>query len=123
MRVSVASTSFHDNYIDVVLEGISVGFSRQYLTIHDQAFAAAEENSCSNILIDASRIQYQPDPVLEHNTAVDLAHRCKEGSRVAVVVPSGGQRASDRFDSTAQSRDLNVRAFTNREEAVAWLLH
>ena len=123
MTVSVASISFHDNYIDVVLEGVSVGFSPQFLTIHDQAFAAAEEHSCSNILIDASAVEYTIDTIMERNVAIDLAHRCQGIYRVALISPSPEHGAYKQVELTAHGRGIDVRVFARREEAVVWLLH
>jgi hypothetical protein len=120
--VNITSISFQDNYINVVLEGISSGFSTRYATIHEQAFAAAAGHDCPRILIDASRIDYEPDSVLEHNTAIDLVHRCHDSHTVAVLLPSRGQKARGKFEGAAYSRGLSVRAFAHREEAVTWLL-
>ena len=124
MSVNITSISFQDNYVNVVLEGVRTGFLTQYLTIHDQAFAVAEEHDCPRILIDASRVDFEPDIVLERSLAIDLAHRCHEKHRVAVVLPSGSsvQKAGEKFESTAHSRGLSVRAFTHHETAMTWLL-
>jgi hypothetical protein len=123
MSVSVTSISFHNGYIDVVLEGASIGFSNQYLTIHDQAFAAAEEHGCHRILIDASQIAYVPNILLEHETAQDLARHCKEDCRVAVLSSPDVLQANLHLETTAQNRGAAVRGFVSREEAVTWLLH
>jgi hypothetical protein len=122
MTVNITSISYHRTYIEVVLEGTSTGFSTRYVTIHEQAFVAAEEHDCCRILINASRIDYEPDAVLEHNTAIDLAHRCHDSHRVAVILPFSGQKAGGKFESTAHSRGLSVRAFAHHGTAVSWLL-
>jgi hypothetical protein len=108
MSLSITSITFQDKYLDVVLEGASVGYSRQYLVIHDAAFAAAEEHGCQKILIDASRVQYTPNVILEHETAEDLARRCQGGCHVAVMSPAQSQNANKHLKNTARNRGVSM---------------
>lgn len=124
MPLAPDSITFHDGHIEVVLQGISSGLHTHYRDVHEQIFAASLKYDCGLILLDASRVEYQPNVLLEHQTAVDLAARCANhpfSVRVAAVSPANALQANEHMETAARNRGANVKVFRSREEAVAWL--
>lgn len=124
MSVKPVSITLHDGYLDVILQGVSRGTHSHYLEIHDEIFAASRESHCGRILIDGSQLDYTPNVLLEHQTAMDLAARCASHPFhviVAAVAPANSTRANEHLETAARNRGANIRLFLNREDAVAWL--
>ncbi len=125
MPLAPDSITFHDGYIEVVLQGVSAGLHTHYRDIHEQIFAASLKYNCGLILLDASRVEHQPNVLLEHQTAVDLAARCSNHPfcvRVAAISPANALQVNEHLETAARNRGANVKVFWNRDEAVAWLL-
>jgi hypothetical protein len=125
MPLAPDSITFHDGYVEVVLQGISAGLHAHYKDVHEQVFAASLTHNCGLILLDASRVEYQPNVLLEHQTAVDLAARCARhplNVRVAAVSPANASQANEHLETASRNRGANIKVFWNRDDAVMWLL-
>ncbi|HEX8833455.1 MAG TPA: STAS/SEC14 domain-containing protein [Abditibacteriaceae bacterium] len=125
MPVEVSSISLTNEYLDVLLTGSSAGASGQYREIHDAIFAALDEHTCCKILIDTSSVDYHPNILLEHNTALDLVQRCTQSRirlQLAVVTPPNSQHPNRHLEDTAYNRGVNLKVFATRQEALEWLL-
>lgn len=125
MNVKAEFVALRDGYIEVSLEGASTGLHSRYREIHDRAFAASLLHSCERILIDASRVAYEPNVLLEHQTAMDLAQHCAAHPFrvcIATISPPQAYAANEHLETAARNRGVNVEVFRDRDTALSWLL-
>jgi hypothetical protein len=83
---------------------------------------ALEKNDMSKVLIDASALTHMPKvtTTLKHNMEVAAIETLRR-TRFAILFKTMGK--DEQFlEDTAVNRGIPLKAFTSREEALAWLV-
>lgn len=85
-------------------------------------FAEAEKRGWRGVLIDL--VGLEETPTAEHALmgALGLARKWRPGWRLASLHAPEARNAAKFFESTALNRGMTSRVFTEREDALRWLL-
>lgn len=112
------------NFIEVQFEGpVRKGFPDLPNNLA-QVLAACQEHHCDKVLADYTQTDYvlDSDVLSEHLLAKNLAQKPLTTLRWAMIVPQNAQSDNFHFVNAARNRGVQVKAFLDRGEAIAWLL-
>jgi hypothetical protein len=93
------------------------------LMLLDQAFELARQTGLEAVLIDARELEGAPTTMERYHWGVQIATRSAAGPRIRIAVVGNEPIIDpDRFgEIVATNRGASGRAFTDLQEAIAWL--
>ena len=82
-----------------------------------------EQKKARSILVDVARFRHKMDPEVQQWRVKNISNRYSAAGvkRFAFLFPEGSQ-VSPMMNQSSAGENFLTRAFTNREEALAWLL-
>ena len=113
----------HEGYIEVIYTGVALkGFPNREQHI-EQVLAACQKYQIFKVLNNYAEVEYKmgSDILAEHEMAEYLAQLHLVSITWAHLVTKTAETTRVHLENTAVNRGVRLRAFLDRDEAIAWL--
>ena len=114
----------HETHIEFIFEGVIRSGFPEAPRNNQVMLDACKEHDCSRALADFTNVEYTPgqDILGEHIAAESLADPELRAIKWAELMPGAQAAIRTHLENTAVNRGVQLRVFTERTEALDWLL-
>ncbi|MFZ5996822.1 MAG: hypothetical protein ACOYW7_04970 [Nitrospirota bacterium] len=78
--------------------------------------------SCTRVLVDTTKVTAKLSIVEEYELTKELRYELPSSVSIALIVPQEGVTDGGFIENVAVNRGVRLRAFTEKDEALAWLM-
>ena len=112
-----------ERFLEVIVEGVALrGFPNLEKFLRE-IHVICQKHRCYQVLLNCAEVDYDfdSDVLAEHRFAEILSHDPSRAIRWALIVPPTAKSDTFHFVNAARNRGVQILAFFDREEAIAWL--